>query len=266
MKSKRQGRRCIRRGLKALLKKRTRGGCQIYVLCLCCLLFVVILYRVLFDYARVQITHDMVDDALTTALVSACIYNMDEMALSGSAVIYDTVTRVPEPDETFSEITGGAPPEPEPYDTINDGALLAPGNDPYLNGCYERFLKNLKKNLKLDDDMTATISGIEGTVTVSEFAVFNKFWNLDAEGNPADFRIVKYTYAGGGWAASPYNVNQCGKTYNSLDHADYQVWESSISARITFEVVAGTSMDWASGPAEALTTTVSYQRVVDVIK
>lgn len=243
------------------------GGVQIYVLCLCILLCMVILYRVLFDYTRLQITHDTVDDALTTALVSACVYNADELALSGSAVIYSTVTQVSEPDEILSQITGRPAPEAEPFNTVNSVALLAPGNDPYLEGCFERFLRNLKKNLKLDDAMNATISGIDGTVTVSEFSVYNKFYNLDAVGNQTDFRIVKYTYVHGvGWTAYPYNTNEYAESYNSLDHAAYTVSETSVSACITFRAVTGTYIDWAMPgyTADDMKASVSYQRIVDI--
>lgn len=265
MKLKERARRCI----EYLIGGKTRGGIQIYVLCLITLLCFVVFYRVLFDYTRVQITHDAVDDAITTALVSACIYNTDELALSGSSVIYATVTPVKEPHYVISQITGEPVLDTTPYDTINDAALMTPGNDAYLTACYERFLKNLKKNLKLDDGMNAAISGIDGTVTVTEFSVFNKFWNLDEDGNQTDFRIVKYTYVpGGGWAVYPYNTNEYAESYNSLDHTVYTVSETSVSACITFQVVAGTYIDWAMPglTADDMKTSVSYQRVVDITK
>lgn len=256
------------RSIRCLLCKKVRGGVQIFVLCLCILLCIVVLYRVLFDYERVQITHDAVDDAITTALVSSCIFNTDELALSGSTVIYSTVTPVKEPNYIISIITGEPVLDTTPYDTINDAALLNPGEDAFLTQCYERFERNLKKNLKLDDAMNATISGIDGTVAISEFTVFNKFFNVDEDGNQTDFRIVKYTYVpGGSWTAYPYNINQYAESYNSLDHTSYEVCETSVSACITFRVVTGTFIDWAmpGGNPDDMKTAISYQRIVDII-
>lgn len=265
MRLKERARRCI----EGLLGGKVRGGTQIYVLCLAILLCMVIAFRVLFDYARVQITHDAADDAIMTSLVSACVYNPDELALSGSSVIYATVTPVKEPHYVISQITGEPVLDTTPYDTINDAVLFCPGDDAYLAACYERFLKNLKKNLKLDDAMNAAISGIDGTVTISEFSVYNKFYNLDEDGNQTDFRFVKYTYVpGGGWAVYPYNINEYAESYNSLDHATYTVRETSVSACITFQVVTGTYIDWAMPgyTADDMKTSVSYQRVVDITK
>ena len=141
--------------------------------------------------------------------------------------------------------------------------------DPFLQNCWTLFLKNFKNNLKLNDDMTATISGIDGVVSVAEFSVYNKFWNLDENWQHTDFMFVKYTYnvAGGSWSASAYAPNTYPTTYNSLTHSTYTITESSVSAQLAFNVVAGT----ATGKAQELGFTqadynvpVTYQRVVDV--
>lgn len=237
-----------------------------YVLCLFVLMIILVLFRVLYDSKRVHITHDMVDDALTTALISACVYNTDELALSGATVIYDTVTPVREPSYIISSITGQPILDTTPYDTINDGKLFSPGADAYLNGAYQKFVRNLKQNLKLDDAMNSTISGISGQVAITDFSVYNKFYNMDEDGNHTDFRIVKYTYSPGGWSAYPYGINSTASCYNSLDHSNYTVVETSVSACIAFDVVTGKHSDWA---APGLTeddyrASVSYQRVVDI--
>lgn len=236
------------------------------MICVIMLMSMIVLFRVLFDQERVHITYDMVDDALTTSLVSACVYNTDELALSGATVIYKTVTPVKEPNYIISSVTGQPMLDTTPHDTINDDALFSPGTDIYLNGAYQRFVKNLKKNLKLDNSMNATISGIDGTVTISEFSVYNKFYNLDEDGNPTSFRIVKYTYSSGGWSAHPYTINATPTCYNSFGHSNHTIVETSVSARISFNVVTGSVIEWAMpGLSESdLRTSVSYQRVVDI--
>jgi hypothetical protein len=251
------------------LKKKAQGGAQMFVLCMLIMIFIVVLFRVLFDYQRVHITYYSVEDALTTSLISSCVYNRDEQSLSGATVIYRTVTAASKPNELLADLTGLPVYDSTPFDAVNSSELTNLMADPYLDGCYDRFLKNLKQNLKLDDSMNAIISGIDGTVSIDEFCIYNKFVNLNADGTPGDFRIVKYTRVSDGvWVAFPYNVNQTATCYNSLDHTDYTVTETSVSAKLSFSVVAGTNANWNTAPGAItnITAPVTYQRIVDITK
>lgn len=248
--------------------KKVEGGAQVFILCMCILLFLVVLYKFMFDYQRMDITKDNVDDAITTSLLASCVYNREELGASGAPVIYRTVTPL------LGDITvtpGGVPIlDTQPLDVLNLPALSAPTGDSYLTNCYNRFVKTLKTNLRLNASMESLTSGISGEVVIMEFSVFNKFYNLDEDRNQTDFRFVKYTYntSAGTWSAYPYNINQYPTTYNSLDKANYTITETSVSAKLGFSVNAGTIVGWDPDPAGRVGSDnlvpVTYQRVVDV--
>ena len=138
-----------------------------------------------------------------------------------------------------------------------------------MSNSWTLFEKNLKRNLKLQDDMTATISGIDGVVTVTDYSIYNKFYNLDEDRNQTDFKFVRYSYnpTSGAWSAYAYAPNTYPSTYNSLTKSNYEITETSISVELAFTVVAGT----ATGRAQQLGYTqndynvpVTYHRIVDV--
>lgn len=257
----------VRRFIKNLIFKKIRGGVDIFLVVLWLIIAFCVLYVAAVNYYTMDITHDTVDDALTTALLSACVYNTSEYSVSQSIVIYRDVTPERKTHDIISSITGSSPMEYIPYDTINESEILEPMHDSYLEDAYQLFLKNLKKNLKLDEDMVPKTSGITGPVEIEEFSIFNKFYNLDIDGKPEDFRIVKYTRSTtGNWSASPYAINTNGSCYNSLDKAENVIASTSVTARLKFEVVTGTASSWLmSGVGEdSLKTDIEYQRVVSV--
>ena len=251
-----------------LSSKRTEGGTHIYLLCMFLMMFLLVLFRAMFDAQRVSITKDTVDDALMTSMVSACVYNRQEKNSSGSVVIYDSVT--PLFGEHLRQTVGGRTVvDRNPVDVFSLPEILAPGSDAFLSNSWTLFEKNLKKNLKLQDDMTATISGIDGLVTVTDYSIYNKFYNLDADRNQTDFKFVRYSYnpASGAWSAYAYAPNTYPSTYNSLTKSNYNITETSISVELAFTVVAGT----ATGMSQQLGHTqseynvpVTYHRIVDV--
>lgn len=263
----------VRLFTKRVFNAKRDGGAQIYVMCMCVLLLFVVLFSVLNDYKRLYITSDSVDDALVTALVSACVYNREEEALSGATVMYRTVTpvnaRIPIDliIPGYDDASGNVTVTEDERDIINGMDIMDPLNDYYLNNCYDKFLRNLKNNLKLDDSMICSMSGIDGMVTISEFSVYNKFYNLDESGEQADFRFVKYTYAGVGvWMMTSYMPNTYPTCYNSLDHTNYTIVESSVAATLDFQVLATRYNN--SGGEIAKTGSVApvtYSRVVDVV-
>lgn len=251
---------------------RAEGGTHIYVLCMFIMMFLLVLFRAMFDAQRLYITKDTVDDALMTSMVSACVYNREEKNSSGAVVLYRTVT--PLLGEVLAETVGGRIiPDPDPVDVFSLPDLTLPGGDPFLANSYALFVKNLKKNLKLHDDMTATISGIDGVVTINEFSVYNKFYSVvdDGSGNRVqdEFKFVRYSCnpETGAWSAYAYAPNVYPTTYNSLTKSNYEIRETSISVELGFTVVTGTAtgMSQELGHTQAeYNVPVTYHRIVDV--
>lgn len=255
--------------IRKLAAGRTEGGTHIYVLCLFIMMFLLVLFRAMFDNQRLNITKDTVDDALMTSLVSSCVYNKSELSSSGACVIFQQVT--PFIGELTDVSIGGRPIlDPDPVDVFALPELGFPDTDTYLDNSWKKFEANIKKNLKLDDAMNATISGIDGVVTIAEFCVYNKFYNLDADRNQTDFKFVKYSYnpATGAWSSYQYAPNTYPSTYNSLTKSSYEIRESSVSAKLDFTVVAGTATGFAQTHAgktqNDYNVPVSYQRIVDI--
>lgn len=255
-----------------LFSKREDGGVQIYVLCLFILMMFVVFWAVMLDFKRISITSDAVDDALVTSLISSCLYNKEEMRLSGATVVYHTVTGdglklpVTEIIPGYVDHSGNLTTTVEDRDVINGSEIVNSTGDTYLANCYSLFLKNLKKNLKLDDAMTCSMSGIDGVVTIQEFSVYNKFYNLDQDGNKTDFRFVKYTHIGGGvFNCIEYGINEYPTVYNSLDHQMYTVTESSVASTLSFAVVASRYTPVGGAAGSQTVTDVTYSRIVDVI-
>lgn len=62
-------------------------------------------------------------------------------------------------------------------------------------------------------------------MSVTEFSVYNCYYNLDASGNKTDKRIVKYTrQASGSWSAHAYPINGTVEAYSSLDYANVVIF------------------------------------------
>lgn len=258
MKLRKQAQHYIKQ-LAEIIRIKKKGGTQMYVIGMIILMLFVILFRVLLDFQRVSVTYYSVDDALTTSLLSSCIYNREEQALSGSMVIYRTVTQRSDKTVIPADLSVDIK-EIESFDAINSEQIYVPAMDTYLEKCYQRFLKNLKKNLKLDNNMNTSISGIDGIMEIAEFSVFNKFINLNKDGTSGDFRIVKYTRSHDGtWSAYIYPINQYASCYNSIDHTEHQITDTSVSARLHFTLVTRTE-PMPDG------LEVDYQRVVDITK
>lgn len=235
-----------------------------YVVAIFFLMFIALVFRLSMDRERVYVTYDLVDDTLVESLLSASIINRDELAMGGHSVIYRSITpeEIPMPDPSLIPVT---------FNPLDNPEIYSPYGDEFLEGAYDRFMKVLKKNLKLDNAMNASISGIKGVVTVDDFSVYNVFRAFDEDGNETGFRVVKYTRnASGGWSCYPYAENMTVDVYNSVDHARSMVCETSVSGTLSFDVVlsdynAGSS--FFRGMSEDDTNRrVTYSRIVDVKK
>ena len=258
--------------LRRMLRAKTKGGAQILIFCMFIMLLLVVYFKALFDYQRMGITKDALDDALVTSMVSGCTINREEFASSGSAVIYRKVT--PALGEKISiDFSGKVVIDDEPEDVINGPEIRSPyaggGVDSFLQSSYDSFEKNIKKNLRLDDSMHSLIAGISGEVVVSEFTIYNKYYNLDEDRNQTDFKFVEYTYVrnSGTWSVIEHTPNTFPNVYSSLTHSNIQLTETSMSVKLSFNVVnsAFTQQMADQGIDESQTITpVTYTRVVDV--
>ena len=258
----------VRRYISRLLSRKVGGGIQIYILIFFFMMFLLVLFRLVLDAQRLTITKDNVDDALVTSMVSACVYNKNEKNASGAVVIYRDVTPRFGARMTLTE-GGREKADPQPADVLSMPELLDPLGDEYLQKSWDCFIRNFKQNLRLADDLTASISGIDGQIEIEEFSIYNKFYNLDHDRQQTDFMFVRYTYHpdSDAWSAYAYAPNTCPKAYNSLTKTESQIKESSISTKISFRVVAGTetSLTREIGRTQAdYSIPVTYQRIVDI--
>lgn len=259
------------RGKRRQYDRHIEGGSHMYILALYLMLFMFVVFKLMMDRERVYITYDTVDDSIVEALLSSCVINTEEYGRGEQLVIYETITP-PKQTSIFDQMQnlgpGGVPlPPPPPYDPLTDSAIWNPGRDEYLTDSYEMFEENLKRNLKLDDSMTATISGIEGIIVIEEFAIYNVYQAFDDSGNETGRRVVKYTPTDSGiWTAYPYSIDEDVKVYNSLDKQDVTIEATSVVARLSFDAVVGDYSEWLMpGKAESdMIKHVTYQRVVDI--
>lgn len=273
---KKKEQRCIRNRLSDFLKRKEEGGAQVFIIALFMIMFLAVLLKVTFDQQRVYITYDTVDDSIVSALVGSSTYNVDEMAYSGNIVIFRTLTEF-EPEEV--PIPGETPP-PEPTEEeleemralamdefLNNSELFNP-LDPYLDKARADFVRILKRNLKLDDSFNCRLSGVEGTVTIEEFAIYNKYEWLDENGVCQGYRIIKYSHNGSAWNVYPYNINTPVTVYSSYDHADIPVEHTTVSAKLAFNLrLSDYSSDYFRDLTESdMLMGVSYQRAVDIKK
>lgn len=258
----------VRHFISALKEKRTEGGAQIFIFSMFFMLLMLALFKMIYENERINITYSAVDDAIVSSLVSACEYNTVEYGLSNQLVIYRTVTPVEFPSD-LDDNREWLEPSPPPYDALNDSEIFNPGSDAYLEESYNNFVNNLKRNLRLDDAMTATISGIEGVVTITEFSVYNVYHSYDDAGNETGWRVVKYTRTPGGlWSAYPYNTNTPVYVYNSFDKLNTMIDKTSVVAALTFDAVVTDYVSWMTPTmgADSAKKSVTYQRIVDISK
>lgn len=260
------------------LKKKAEGSAGIYIIALMVILFFCFLLLLTYYRKRMYITYDTVDDSIVSALTSACTFNLEAYGYGGQVVIFDVPIEV-EPEEP--PLPGEEPaPELTPaekrqlayeeaVDRLTDTNLLLPAGDQYLTKSYSDFMKALKRNLKLDDTMQSSLSGIEGEVIVEEFSIYNRFEEFyEEDGSLLAYRIIKYTYSGGAWTVYPYNLNTPVMIYNSYDKADSYVEDTSVTAKLTFNVRIGNyNSRYMPGLTEAdMVQPVFYQRLVDIKK
>ncbi len=264
-------------GLSSFCGKKARGDASMFIITLVILLFFCLLLKATFDYKRIHITYDTVDDSIVSALTSACTFNVTSYGYSGQVVIYDAPIRVEEEEIPLPGATMPPPLTPEEeaelamqeaLDNLADTALYSPAGDKYLNKSYADFMAALKRNLKLDGSMESSLSGIEGPVTVNEFIVYNRFEEFDEDGNLLAYRIIKYTYDGSAWSVYPYNVNTPVEVYNSYDKANSYVNDTTVTAKLTFGLrKSDYNAEYMKGLTNAdMVQTVSYQRLVDIKK
>lgn len=266
------------KGASELCRKKKRGDGGMFIITLVILLFFCLLLKATFDYKRIHITYDSVDDSIVSALTSACTFNTNSYGHSGQVVIYDAPIRVEEEEIPLP----GATAEPEltedeeeelamqtALDNLNDVALFMPVGDYYLNKSYDDFMAALKRNLKLDANMESSLSGIEGVVILNEFSIYNRFEEFDEDGNLLAYRIIRYTTSDGvAWSAYGYSINTPVDIYNSYDKANSYVDNTTVTARLTFDIrKSDYNPEYMKGLTEAdMTQTVSYQRLVDIKK
>jgi len=269
--------RLVRHYINKKRKDRAEGGGHVYLLAIYLVIFMLVLFKIMWDRERVYVTYDMVDDSIVSSLISSCVCNLEEFGVSNQLVIYRSLTPVKIPsifddmfgdsEEEETEGEEGEEEEEEEYDPLNDPEILNPGWDPYLENCYEKFENNLKHNLKLDDAMNATISGIDGLVTINEFSVYNVYRSFDDSGNETGYRVVRYTKTGSGtWSVFPYGLNTPVSVYNSFDKTYTTIKETSVVASLTFNTVLSDYTDWLMPELaqEDMSKTVNYQRIVDI--
>lgn len=256
------------------LAEKREGGAQIYIIALSILLFLAVLFRLTYDKQRVYITYDTLDDSIVAALVGSTTYNLEELAYSGNYVIFKTLTEF-EPEEI--PMPGETPP-PEPTEDeleeleqeameayLMDSRLLNP-IDTYLDKARNDFVRILKRNLKLNDSYECQLSGIEGSVTIEEFAVYNRFEWYDDEGNCKGYRIIKYYHNGSTWQVYPYNMNTPVSVYSTYDHTNIPVEHTTVTAKLRFNLrLSDFNAEFYDGLTEAdMLMDVSYQRAVDI--
>lgn len=261
--------------LQGLCGKRVEGDVSILIIVLVMIFFFCLLLKASYDEQRMYITYDSVDDSIVSALTGACTFNVEEYALGGQAVIYKTVTDI----EAEEAPVPGETPEPLPpaeeaalayqkaEDNLTDLELFQPVGDTYLQKSYDDFMRALKRNLKLDSStMESSISGIEGPVTVLEFAVYNRFEQFDDDGNLLAYRVIKYSHNGSTWSVYPYNINAPVSVYNSYDKVSTPIDSTTVTAILSFNLrVSDYNAAYMPGMSEAdMLQPVTYQRLVDI--
>ena len=260
----------------SFLRKKAKGSAGIYVITLVILLFFCLLLLATYYRKRTYIVYDTVDDAIVSALTSACTFNLEAYGYGGQVVIYDVPIEI-EPEEPplpGEDIVVLTPEEEkqlayeEAMDRLISTNLLLPAGDQYLSKSYSDFMKALKRNLKLDDTMQSSLSGIEGEVIVEEFSIYNRFEEFYEDGSLLAYRIIRYTYSGGTWSVYPFNINTPVTIYNSYDHAESYVEDTTVTAKLTFNVRVG---DYNAAYMPGLSASdmlqpVFYQRLVDIKK
>lgn len=254
---KNRARHYIRKGIDSCRTKK-EGNAQIYVITIMLMFFLIVIFKMALDDQRLQVTHDAVDDALVSSLIAASPVNIREYGKSGQLVIYNDVTQTP--------VVGlGAPvltDEQKAQQLLNSALLYNPATDAYLNDAYSAFVRSLTINLKLDGAMNATISGIQGTVSIPEFSVYNMFEYYDGSGSRLHYRFVKYTYNGSAWSVYAYPIDTDVSVYNSFDKGYTTLDSTTVTAKLDFTVKVSEN-NGMFGVGDR-TQQVSYQRLVDV--
>lgn len=259
------------------LKRRIKGEVSMYIYALWIIFFLAVILKMNFDERRMYITYDAVDDSIVTALTAATAFNVEEYGLSGQAVIFDTVTELKPVEIPLPGVTPPPPLDDDALDAkemedalefLNSDALLSPLDNGFLQSSYNDFMRALKRNLKLDDSMNSSLSGIEGIVSVDEFSIYNRFEQYGRNGNLLAYRIIKYTYDGSFWNVYPYNIDTPVSIYNSYDKSDSSVDTTAVTASLTFDLRLSDYMQgYMPGLTEDdMTKTVNYQRIVDIKK
>lgn len=245
------------------LQKTVTGGVAIYIICVFLILGCCLFMRVLHDRTVNIATRDTIDDVLVTALTSAgASVNVEEFARGKETIIYRTIspTGIVMNGSVISDTSFKATESPE---------ITMPGMDSFLIASFQRFDHSLTHNLNLDAGDNTNFVGIDGSVTIAEFSVYNKFLEFDNSGNMSNFRFVKYTYMnGGGWTAYPYDKGVCPTVYNSHDKHNVTLTESSVYARLSFTVKVSDYKSFMAGylNPDSLKQNIEYSRAVSIAK
>lgn len=245
-------------GLRRIWAKRVAGNGSIYIWAMLVILFLLLIYKTAINKERMYVTYDAVDDAIVSSLVSASAVNITEYGRSGQLIIYDDVTDLGtlSGDSALTE-------EQKAQNFLTDADLFSPTTDYYLNSSYSAFLNSLKVNLKLDNAMNATISGIDGVVDIEKFSIYNRFEYYDSvTGALLHYRFIRYSFNGSTWSVEPYNIDTPVTVFNSFDDAYTTLDSTTIVANLNFMFKVVEDDTWFG--VSALTKEVNYQRLVDV--
>lgn len=239
-------------------KKPVEGNAGIYVLAMLLMFGLLLVFKVMLDDQRLQVTKDTVDDALVSSLMAASAINVSEYGKSGQLVIFNDVTEQPAVGLGVPVLTD----EQKAQNLLTHTKLYMAGSDSYLNKAYQTFENSLRINLKLDGSMNATISGINGLVDIEEFSIYNLFEYFDASGNRLHYRFFRYTFDGVAWDVYAYPMDTGVTVYNSFDKSFTSLDSTTVTAKLTFTVRVTENNSFAGiGDIEQQ---VSYQRLVDV--
>ena len=228
-----------------VLKGRCRGSAGIYLTGIFLLLLLTMVFQVCYTWYQVYVTADTLDDALVVSLVSAATVNTKEYGRTHQLVVYDDLQ------------TPGNPLQ----DSQNLSAI-----DTYLQNAYSTFLESFIKNMDLTDTLHTQIPNIDGVLYVEEFNVYNVYRQFDDDGNAMDFRIYHYAYMNNNWTVTAYDINEPVYLFNSLDATNSLVENTTISAKITFDIYFMPFLRWVmpESMADSMHKQVSYQRLVDI--
>ena len=124
-------------------------------------------------------------------------------------------------------------------------------------------MNSLKRNLKLDGSLNASMSGIDGAVDVIDFSIYNLFEYYDrTTGARLHYRFIRYSFDGGVWSVYPYSIDEPVTVFNSFDDTYTPLDSTTVVANLKFRLRITENNTWLGIPVMA--QEVNYQRLVDI--